>query len=356
MLGSALWAAAGDALGWITELSRDVGNVAYRSGSEVINEPIDWHRHIGGRNGPRVFLPAGTYSDDTQLRLCVCRSIQGDGHFDVEAFAKVEVTVWQTYALGAGLGTKAGAANLARRSVNWFSNFYESGAQRYVSGGGNGAAMRIQPHVWASASFDSDSTLLDVIRDALTTHGHPQGFCGAFFHALCVGQTLQSGVVPGPADWHEMVKRFIDIVRLVQLDPQLSSFWLAAWENDVGKSLSLALNEMIESARHDVNLANIVLNKNGRKDSYVELLDALGCRSEEFRGSGFKTALAAAALAWICRGGTNPEAALVIAANELRSDTDTIGTMTGAILGQRSPRVRTGPFKTANIWSVKRAG
>src|SRR4051812_5768683 len=93
VVSSALWAAAGDALGWMTELARGESGVVHRTGFPTVSAPVDWQRMIGGRAGPRVDLPAGTYSDDTQLRLAVCRAIRGDGEFDVEAFAKVEVTV-----------------------------------------------------------------------------------------------------------------------------------------------------------------------------------------------------------------------------------------------------------------------
>ncbi|WP_093177118.1 ADP-ribosylglycohydrolase family protein [Pseudovibrio sp. Tun.PSC04-5.I4] len=107
---SALWAAAGDAIGWMTELSRGPGGVKHRTGQATVSEPIAWLRLIGGRNGVKVDLPAGTYSDDTQLRLCVSRAIRGNGVFDVEAFAKIEMTAWQGYCLGAGVGSKAAAA------------------------------------------------------------------------------------------------------------------------------------------------------------------------------------------------------------------------------------------------------
>jgi ADP-ribosylglycohydrolase len=166
VLRSALWAAAGDALGWITELSRGESGVRYRTGNASVSRPVAWTRTIGGRLGPRVDLPAGTYSDDTQLRLAVGRSIRGNGSFDVEAFAKIELTVWPTYALGGGLGTKAAASNLSRRGVNWFSNFFGVNGQAYTSSGGNGAAMRIQPHVWSLPPGSKD-LLPNVLRNAL---------------------------------------------------------------------------------------------------------------------------------------------------------------------------------------------
>lgn len=327
---SALWAAAGDALGWITELSRGPAGVAHRAGVSAVTEPVEWQRMVGGRAGPRVDLPAGTYSDDTQLRLAVSRSIRGDGSFDAETFGKIEVTVWPTYALGGGLGTKAAATNLSRRSVNWFSNFFDGAGQKYVNGGGNGAAMRIQPHVWCSSRTD-DELILNVMRDALVTHGHPHGFCGAVFHALSLADALQHGEIPKPNSWVGYVDRLKDLVRLIALEPQLAAFWQSAWENHGGKPVSSAIGKMIDEARRDLDIVRQTLEA-PTSDCYHDILERLGCLTSEFRGSGFKTALAALALAHIHRD-SDPRHALAAAANELESDTDTIATMTGALLG-----------------------
>ena len=331
VVNSALWAAAGDAIGWITELSRGPDGVAYRSGVSRVREPIAWQRTIGGRGGPRVDLPAGTYSDDTQLRLSVCRSIRGDGSFDAESFAKIEMTVWPSYSLGGGLGTKAAATNLARRSVNWFSNFFDNGGQEYVNGGGNGAAMRVQPHVWSTRSDDGETLLLNVLRDALVTHGHPQGFCGAIFHAAALADTLANFEVPQPRNWHRFVDLFRSVPRLIDSDPQLSAFWRSAWEKSAGVSLHAAIERTIDDAHDDLRGVLADIESVGPR-TYHTILTRLGCLSGRFRGAGFKTALAALALSHLYRH-SNVGEALVEAANELNSDTDTIATMAGALLG-----------------------
>jgi ADP-ribosylglycohydrolase len=112
---------------------------------------------------------------------------------------------------------RAAALNLSRRGVNWFSNFFESGQQRYVNTGGNGAAMRVQPHVWASRG-ETDELLLNVLRDALVTHGHAQGFCGAVFHALILEQTLKNATIPMVDSWVRAAERFVDIPNLSKRD------------------------------------------------------------------------------------------------------------------------------------------
>lgn len=291
---------------------------------------LPWERVIGGRGGPKVHLPAGTYSDDTQLRLAVSRSIRGDGTFDAETFAKIELTVWPTYALGAGLGTKAAALGMSRRSAASFSNFFDAGGQRYVAGGGNGAAMRVQPHAWACKGSGPELTL-EVLRDALVTHGHPQGFCGAVFHAMVLENTLSFGVFPAPDTWDAFIDTFLEIPSILERNSQLAAFWRIAWEEASGTTLDEAIRAMHADARRDL-LQALAASPTFAPEDYRSVLEALGCDSREFRGAGFKTALAALILSYMHRD-AKPEDALVLAANELDSDTDTIATMAGALLG-----------------------
>ena len=352
ILHSCLWAATGDALGWITELAHGTRGVVRRTGADRVTQPVPWNRVIGGRAGPRVCLPAGTYSDDTQLRLAVSRSIRGDGSFDVEAFAKIEMTVWPTYALGAGRGSKAAAANLARRSVNWFSNFYERGRQKYVSSGGNGAAMRVQPHVWAFDG-DSDTLLLNVLRDAIVTHGHPHGFCGAIFHAMCVTDAIRTRTIPAPDSWGQYLDRCLDIGRLIESEPQLSAFWAAEWEMKSGVTLKDAVMQFRDEGHRDLEIVQDI-RRDQASECYREVIRELGCLTPQYRGSGWKTALAALALAYFFRDKAI-EDALIVAVNELESDTDTIATMTGALLGATVNRVpEWARFKMALILLVRR--
>ncbi|MEO9602013.1 MAG: ADP-ribosylglycohydrolase family protein, partial [Lentilitoribacter sp.] len=330
IVNSSLWAAAGDAIGWMTELSGGVNGVMHRTGHKLVTEPVDWQRRIGGRTGVKVDLPAGTYSDDTQLRLCVSRAIRGNGSFDVEAFAKIEVTTWQGYCLGAGIGSKAAATNLTKRGVNWFSNFFDTDHQRYITAGGNGAAMRIQPHVWA-ANGTLDEMILRVMRDAIVTHGHPHGFCGAVFHALCLWITLSSRNIPSLDIAKQFISYMDKLPRILEKDNELHAFWKPAWERESGGSLVDAIHIFQKEALHDFSLVEDAFNTSPSPD-YHDILNRLGCLTDKYRGSGFKTAFAALVLS-ILYSSERIEDALTRSANELESDTDTIATMAGAILG-----------------------
>jgi len=334
IINSALWAAAGDALGWITELSGGEGGVIRRTGDSKVVQTVSWERIIGGKSGVKVKLPAGTYSDDTQLRLAVSRSIQPTGFFDVESFAKIELTVWLNYALGGGIGTKAAAQNLTKRSVNWFSNFFVNEKQNYFRSGGNGAAMRIQPHVWCTFNSQyNDDFILNVLKDSLVTHGHPHGFCGAVFHALMLQDTIKTRKIPAPHDWHKYLDVIKNLNEVIESDSQLKTFWLSSWERENDKSLKRGLQEFVDEVSKDVE---IIINHLGEiNPNFHEILYSLGCLTKKYKGSGIKTALASGVLAYLFQNRDIKEA-LICAANELDSDTDTIATMCGSLLGSLS--------------------
>lgn len=337
-VSSALWSAYGDALGFPTELASDK-TVQQRLGHSRVTRTESWERVIGGRFGAKVQLPAGAYSDDTQLRLSTCRAITGQGYFDVEAFAKIELPVWQAYALGAGRGSKSAASALCNRSNSWFSNFFTG----YEKGGGNGAAMRIQPHVWAAADLSNkESYLPDVIRNSLCTHGHMRGVAGAVVHALSLAYTLETGRVPGPEEWLSYAQDIEKIPQIIASDNELSTFWLPTWEERSGRTLSSAVSETASewrrSTRHAFDLIENKYHSDGTS-IYSQLISLENGLSKEERGSGLKCALFANVAAFIGKRYGSQEI-IELVANLLDSDTDTIATMAGALMGAANPEAR----------------
>src|SRR4051812_20408835 len=188
---SALWAAYGDALGFMSELVGRPSALAQRLGADRVEGLQPWRRRVGGKFGIELTLPAGTYSDDTQLRLATSRAIRSSGRFDIESFSKVELPIFLAYELGGGRGTRAAASELAKRSTRWANNFFDKNGASYVGGGGNGAAMRIQPHVWASRSYAPEEFLGDVFANSICTHGHARGFIGAAWHAISLASAME---------------------------------------------------------------------------------------------------------------------------------------------------------------------
>jgi ADP-ribosylglycohydrolase len=322
---SALWAAYGDALGWISELTDEAG-LRRRTNGKELRVPVAWKRHIGGRGGVNAMLPAGCYSDDTQLRIATGRAIGATG-FDVEAFAKVELPVWLGYALGGGTSTKAAAANLAKPTTSWFLNTYPG----WLESGGNGAAMRIQPLVWSARQLDDPSQyLLPVFRNAICTHAHPVGLMGAVLHAVCLAYTLENSVVPQPGAVAELIAVAVALPASLGTDDEVGQFWLARWEHESGQSFTTAWKAIAHEAAEIFEHAADAAATGTGAERYGRVIGALGLRDPDRRGSGLSTAIAAVALTW-CE--ERPPEAMALAANTIGTDTDTIATMAGALLG-----------------------
>jgi ADP-ribosylglycohydrolase len=332
---SALWAAWGDALGFPAEMASQRMLQRRLDSTEQDGWPTAWSRRIGGRMGPTVELPAGCTSDDTQLRLAVARCIRTTGRFDVEAFSKVELPVFLSYQLGAGRGTKAAAHALSKRATRWFSNFFDDRASNYVNCGGNGAAMRIQPHVWAARDAKPETYLAPMLRDVVCTHGHPRGILGASLHALALGTALHQGSVPEPDRWPAMVDHLSEVEQLMATDDALGERWLPAWERAAARKFSEALAETITELQHQVEQAHAASLRFRDGDDglrvYSELVRALGGMRKETRGAGTITAVLSLWLAWAFS--SDPIGGLQGSALLINSDTDTISTMAGALLG-----------------------
>lgn len=335
---SALWAAYGDAIGFPTELI-SAADFEKRNLRSHVEKPIAWRRRVGGMFGPEVDFIEGTYSDDTQLRLSTSRAINSEGFFDVESFAKIELPVWLNYALGAGRGSKAAAANLALKESSWSLNFFASANTKYWEGGGNGAAMRIHPHVWQNHSGTRGTLLSDVIRNSICTHGHPRALVGAIAHAAMLYETMQAGTAVRPADWaglgEAMGQAGID---MLEADPELPLVWIPTWERlskvSLRDSWMKTVSEWIQASTVAADIC--AAESANPKKAYTDVLKALNAFDASERGSGLKTPLYSSVLAWLYRDQA-PETGLAAAANIFGTDTDTIATMAGALIGATAP-------------------
>jgi len=353
-VGSALWAAWADALGFISELTSDAGLRQRLRGRPLI-EPLEWTRRVGGKFGADMVLPAGCYSDDTQLRLATSRSVHGRG-FDVEAFARIELPIWPSYALGGGRACKAASANLVKPTTPWFGNFFDG----WLDAGGNGVAMRIQPHVWAAPQpAILGQHVLDMIVNGVISHGHPRALVGAVLHGLSLGATLNDGYVPSPERWPELLESTQQAVKLVDENQQLASLWRPAWEYQTGIAFVDAWQRTVDECRKmlpDARQAVIELSglegclSDTADAAYDKLVVSLGLRDQSTRGSGVATVITALALA--AAAPADPVGVSQLAARTVGTDTDTIATMTAALIGAsdtapRPPLVLDAPYLTA---------
>ena len=319
-----LWAAYGDALGFISELA-DRKGLERRTQGAPLDHLMDWVRRVGGRSGVDLMLPAGCWSDDTQLRMAVSRSLSYHG-FDVETFARIELPVWLSYALGGGRASKAAAKNLGKPRTLWYANTFPGWAEA----GGNGAAMRTQPHVWASRDLDG-GYMLNVITDSVCTHGHPRAIVGACFHAATLAHCLKTGAAPDPGECLSIAARLGNALRLLKNDSNLGRTWIGLWEQQTGKNFSDCWRMTVDELHASIeNAAEGTEAADSLDTAYAGVVDRLGLRAAEQRGSGILTTVAAVTLAAVA-----PKAheGVVAAANAIGTDTDTIATMAGALLG-----------------------
>jgi ADP-ribosylglycohydrolase/catechol 2,3-dioxygenase-like lactoylglutathione lyase family enzyme len=323
-VGAMLAAGCGDALGWPVEPRGS------RVGGTRDLEPqlsfIDWRRREGGRWAPHERdIPAGTYSDDTQLMLAVGRSLTlGDEWWDV--LTKLELPVWTLYELGGGGAVRRAAQSWAKGDPPWTGK----NASRYFEAGANGVTMRVLPHAIVGAREKSFAPLAErVVADGIATHGHPRALVGALSAAYAMWTALR---FKGKVDYGELVSRCLSDRESWAVLPDVSGF-APDWQNEADRAFDgkyragwadtvEEMTELLETCSDAMERGSLA------RDSVI--LEELGVFDRE-GGSGTRTAAAAIYLA--SRYITRPPAGLLAAAFARRADADTIASVTGALLG-----------------------
>lgn len=320
--GAMVACAIGDALGWPNEPRSK--NRAKKP--KVTDEFVAW---IRSSNNPRWhderILP-GEYSDDTQMILSVARSIiTGDWE---RFFAEKELPFWLNYERGGGGALLKAAKSYKKGLSPWQSEY----ARDYFNAGGNGAAMRILPHVIASAKTpDTARLMMDVIKNTRITHGHPRAFLGATCYAYALDYLLRkdtvleygeliTAIMKGQEAWgmlpgSDILGEWIDIAQKhCEFD-----FWVE-WEST--RTRMVRQLEFIEESL-----------KKGLILDDTKVLTDLECFGKA-NGAGDVAALAAIYLA--SRYANNPSLGIKIPAFSFGADTDTIASITGGLLGMLS--------------------
>lgn len=325
--GIFLGAAVGDALGWPQELRGGlVGGQKERDRATPRPEFRNWTRNAG-HYSKRYHDPvhAGEYSDDTQLLLATARScLAGERWW--ERLTEVELPTWPLYQRGGGGAVLAAASCWADGRPPWQgegSARTQAIAKRYRDAGANGVAMRIAPHVlWAE---NSDDLIRRIVRDGITTHGHPRALVGALVYAFALRGAASSRTTHGFGDSVEAAAAgLIDVDRVLPVLPpewgtahDLERF-AATWQ-DTNKETSQLLSLISDSLHR------------GAMSNPEETLERLGCADPKINGAG--TVSAAAAIYLASRFAARPQGGLLTAAFLRKADTDTLASLATAILG-----------------------
>ena len=326
--GIFLGAAIGDALGWPQEIrSGLVGGQKERDSASPRAEFRSWIRFAGHSRYRRYRDPvdAGAYSDDTQLFLATARAcLVGDQWW--QWLTEVEIPSWPAYQRGGGGAVLAAASSWADGRPPWNregNQRIQESERRYREAGANGVAMRIAPHVfWADTP---DILVQRVVQDGITTHGHPRALVGALAYAFAVRhaafsrETLKFGDSVRAAQ-HGLV----DVRRIMPLLPE-------GWGG--AEDLDVFAHRWHETNRELALLLDIVATSldRGAASNPEATLEQLGCTDSKFHGSG--TISAAGSIYLASRFAARPLGGLVSAAYLRKADTDTLASLTGALLG-----------------------
>lgn len=328
-------AAVGDALGWPQEnRSRIVGGNAARN---VPPEPRfrAWERN-GGTQFARYIDPVrlGEYSDDTQLLLAVARAcLRGDGWYNW--LTRVELPIWPTFERGGGGAVLAAARAWADKRPPWISGNQrdEANVGRYFNAGANGVAMRIAPHAIRTAESDPSELMARVVRDGLTTHGHPRALVGGCLHALTIRHAIR---LQGTLGYGELLNAVAtdDIWRHPDFfTDAIDDDWQRNYVRYVPESGRRPADHWVAVAKEVDDLLRIASNElaRGATGNDKRALGALGCFDKTRNGSGTVTAVAAIYVA--SRTASRPMSGLLRTAYLRDADTDTLCSMTGSLLG-----------------------
>jgi ADP-ribosylglycohydrolase/catechol 2,3-dioxygenase-like lactoylglutathione lyase family enzyme len=324
-----LAAAIGDALGWPFE-----GHAhAMPSAEKWDGNYIRWEKRAGSRFLRTLErVEAGEYSDDTQLILAVTRSRLRSVEW-WKNLSTCELPFWTLYERGGGGATKRAAASWLSSIPPWRSSKADF-VRKYFSAGGNGVAMRVLPHCVAGINCDSfEPIALDILTDGVTTHGHPRALVGALaygfalWYALRLDSTLGFGeligaTVSNASVWGQqrsVAERWHDWPACASQSGDYASLW----RETVAESLDL-----LKKANDAIQAGALSLDN--------EVLDSIGAKNAKVSGAG--TVSAVAAIYFASRYAASPVEGLRRAASAVGADTDTIASMTGALLGALSNR------------------
>ncbi|HYC80188.1 MAG TPA: ADP-ribosylglycohydrolase family protein [Solirubrobacterales bacterium] len=321
-----LWAACGDALGWPMEPR------GQRVGGTTDLEPnlsfLEWTRREGGRFSPfQRRVPAGAYSDDTQLALCVARSLtRGDDWW--QHLTAVELPAWTLYEMGGGGAIKRAARGWAKGTAPWEVT-KSADRRKYFSAGANGVAMRVLPHaIFGAGDTAFDQVCERIVADGIATHGHPRALVGALAAGYAMWTALRW---QGKVNYGELIEDCLaERQAWVRLpESALAPGWIDAAGEGSDSTFEAAWARTCEEMVDHLTLCSRAIGK-GSLARDEEILDELGAFGKE-GGSGTRTAAAAIYLA--SRYVAKPAAGLLAAAFARRADTDTLACLSGAMLG-----------------------
>jgi len=322
--GSLVGVAVGDALGWPQE--QNAKNIDRHPATPEL-QFRSWTRRAGGRFQPfEEHISAGEFSDDTQLTLCVARSlIHGNDWF--ENFTQQELPTWALYERGGGRSVLRAASSWTAGCPPWSND--KADPRDYFATGANGVAMRVLPHVAAGLDADFEAVRRRIVLDACSTHGHAAALIGALMQAASLWNALR---LEGTLGYGELLERLAEnsAAWTDRTNLDFPDGWLEARGRIRGVSFDDEWSHAVDDARTLLDVARESMQSGPLADD-EETFKRLGTFDRKVNGSGIVTAVGATLIA--SRSASSPELGLLQAAFLRGADTDTLASMTAAILG-----------------------
>jgi ADP-ribosylglycohydrolase len=181
--GSLLGLAIGDAMGHPTEFVGSVRAIRERWGEEGVVDLLPSGRH-----------PAGTFTDDTQMAICVARALVRAGHAPLDDLMKIlgeEFVAWSRSKENnrAPGGTCLSGCRALATGAAW----RDAGVR---DSKGCGAAMRAAP-VGLYFAADVDALVRISAAQSSLTHRHPTGIASSVAAAAPVAYALREKTLDG---------------------------------------------------------------------------------------------------------------------------------------------------------------
>lgn len=326
-VGAMLGAAFGDALGWPNE--RVAKSNASKQTQGRLHDFKRWTRRSGGRFFPHEeIIEEGEYSDDTQLILCLSRSFQkGEAWWD--HFTQVELPFWSVYERGGGGATKRAVESWLDGVAPWSPNRKPQDVKRYYDAGGNGVAMRVLPHVLLLGEKEFPKIATNIFLDGIATHGHPRALLGALAYGFALWAAFRKDSKLAYGELVEELIKNVDLWSALPTTPSIPPEWRSQAEKSLQDYMKLwesakaEVMEYLEVCRAELSKGALSLDD--------DVLKKLQCFNSKISGAGTVAAIASVYLA--SRHAADPINGVVKAAFAIGSDTDTIASMSGGLLG-----------------------
>ena len=236
---------------------------------------------------------------------------------------------WSAYERGGGGATKRAVAAWIDGISPWNLNRKLQDVRRYFEAGGNGVAMRVLPHIIHLNEKMFNHVAHNIVRDGITTHGHPRALLGALVYGYALWVSFRRESKLGYGELVEDLIQNVDSWSAIPEQSKLPSDW---W--DQAESMLKDYSIIWESTKIEILEYLRVCQSEMAKGALSfddDALHRLQCFNKKISGAGTVAAISSVYLA--SHYAAAPLHGVIRAAFAIGSDTDTIASMTGGLLG-----------------------